>query len=174
MGWALFSNYHFQMGVTAMGFAEHFGQYFPDFPMEKYNQNWKTGKKWLVKILDDATRSYLWVKRTHTHVCLQQNEEAIFSHKTSWRASHDDPIILTCATTLVSHFSNNYGLHITIYCSYTANKNSRKCSRTAIFLCADSFCSLLLEKRPWRQIKKKFYKYKLLETFICKLIPYPL
>ena len=99
-------------------------------------------------------RSYLWVKRTHTHVCLQQNEEAIFSHKTSWRASHDDPIILTCATTLVSHFSNNYGLHITIYCSYTANKNSRKCSRTAIFLCADSFCSSLLEKRPWRQIKK--------------------
>ena len=27
MGYFLFSNYHFQMGVNVMGFAEYFGQY---------------------------------------------------------------------------------------------------------------------------------------------------
>ena len=27
MGCSLFSNYHFQMGITVMGFAEDFGQY---------------------------------------------------------------------------------------------------------------------------------------------------
>ena len=29
MGCPLFSNFHFQMGVTVMGFAEHFGHHFP-------------------------------------------------------------------------------------------------------------------------------------------------
>ena len=28
MGCSLFSNSHFQMGVTVMGFAKNFGQYF--------------------------------------------------------------------------------------------------------------------------------------------------
>ena len=34
MGGTLFSNYHFQMGVIVMGFAEDFGQY-PDFTTYK-------------------------------------------------------------------------------------------------------------------------------------------
>ena len=29
MGYSLFSNSHFQMGVTVMGFAEHFGLSYP-------------------------------------------------------------------------------------------------------------------------------------------------
>ena len=32
MGCSLFSNSHFQMGVTVMGFAEHFGQVQFDHP----------------------------------------------------------------------------------------------------------------------------------------------